>query len=129
MSGWTKVNVPAWAGPDPIDATLTKVGGEFRAYYRVGAGGGIQWSVSDDLVTWENKGPCPGDVNIPWIFGAYNAARLYEDKDYARWLYDNPPEGEGPSACTECGTCLEQCPNRIPIIDQLNEVKAFFEGS
>jgi hypothetical protein len=94
LSGWTKVNVPAWAGPDPIDATLIKVGGEFRAYYRVGAGGGIQWSVSDDLVAWENKGPCPGDVNdrAKRGYGYQEAPYVFRWRG-SYWMLTDPHEG------------------------------------
>jgi len=44
----------------PIDVSLLKVDDHFRAYYRVGKGGGLQWATSKNLTTWENQGKCPG---------------------------------------------------------------------
>lgn len=63
LNGWKLVGVPEFNQPDPIDASLIKVGDAFRAYYRVGKGGGIQWATSPDLQTWENHGQCRGAVN------------------------------------------------------------------
>ncbi len=43
IDGWKRVDVPRLNQPDPIDVSLLEVGGQYRAYYRVGRGGGIQW--------------------------------------------------------------------------------------
>ncbi|MFH1716483.1 MAG: hypothetical protein ABIF19_03965, partial [Planctomycetota bacterium] len=48
LNGWQKVNARGLSAVDVIDATLIRVGDEFRMYYRVGKGGGIHWAVSRD---------------------------------------------------------------------------------
>ncbi|MDP6779116.1 MAG: aldo/keto reductase [Candidatus Latescibacteria bacterium] len=70
--------------------------------------------------------PCPEEVNIPRIFKMYNDARVYgfgeqARKQYARWGDEAPEGGNLADACAECGQCIEECPQDIPIIDQLKE--------
>lgn len=70
--------------------------------------------------------PCPNEVNIPYIFGKYNEARVYglwesacavyQDERMWRWV-----EGKPADACLECGECEEKCPQHIPIRKQLAE--------
>ncbi|MEM7315447.1 MAG: sulfatase-like hydrolase/transferase, partial [Planctomycetota bacterium] len=89
VDGWKLVGVPGFKQPDPIDASLVKVDDHFRAYYRVGKGGGVQWSVSTDLMTWANQGKCRGDVNsadrgfgyqeAPYVFKFANAYWMLTD--------------------------------------------------
>jgi hypothetical protein len=110
LSGWKKSDVPAFTD-DCIDATLIKVGDEFRAYYRVGVKPNyIVWSVSKDLVHWENKGPCPGDINdeakkdfdyqeAPFVFrfadafwmltDPHKGLVVYKSNDGVRWVRNN----------------------------------------
>lgn len=75
---------------------------------------------------------CPQEVNIPAIFQAMNYYRVYGIKDHARSLYDaiGGPSAKGAkaSACIECGTCEEHCPQHIAIREQLRECAAVFEG-
>ena len=67
--------------------------------------------------------PCPSEVNIARIFQKYNEARVYGLWDQARAAYQNwnTRWGQQADACTECGECLEKCPQHIPIPDQLAE--------
>jgi len=95
LHGWKLSDTPPFTGPDPIDATLLKVGGEFRAYYRVGDNGGIQWSSSPDLKTWTQHGKLPGDINAP----AAQRGFEYQEGPYAfrfgggYWLISDPHQG------------------------------------
>jgi uncharacterized protein len=74
--------------------------------------------------------PCPEEVNIPKIFKLYNDARVYGLKDlsrkqYAQWKEKLPEGGLQADACVECGECEEECPQDIPIKDQLKEAHAY----
>ena len=72
--------------------------------------------------------PCPNDVQIPRIFELVNYGRIYGLVDYARRAYRELLEGKAwpkgaraADACTECGQCVEKCPQKIKIIEQLRE--------
>ncbi len=66
--------------------------------------------------------PCPQEINIPKIFEAMNYHRVWGLTEHARSIYqDIDPNAE---ACVECGQCEEQCPQNIPIIEQLKKSHA-----
>lgn len=95
LHGWTLATPSQFPGPDPIDATLLSIGGETRAYYRVGKGGGIQWSSSRDLTTWTHNGKLLGDVNAPAAqrgFDYQEAPYVFRFAD-AFWLLTDPHKG------------------------------------
>ncbi|QDU56024.1 Glycosyl hydrolases family 43 [Aeoliella mucimassa] len=95
LDGWKLVNVPNFNQPDPIDASLLRIGDEYRAYYRVGKGGGIQWATSTDLSEWTPQGKCPGDVNAPARqrgFGYQEAPYVFRWRD-RYWMLTDPHEG------------------------------------
>ncbi|MEM9479066.1 MAG: family 43 glycosylhydrolase, partial [Verrucomicrobiota bacterium] len=91
IDGWKQVKSPDFNQPDPIDVSLLKIGDEFRAYYRVGNNGGIQWATSKDLLTWENQGKCPGDVNVKGI-GYQEAPYVFAFGDWY-WMLTDPHKG------------------------------------
>lgn len=71
--------------------------------------------------------PCPSNVAISGIFQLMNYYSAYELKEYARREYqnigsDNEDETQQADACTECGRCEEQCPQKIKIMEKLKEV-------
>lgn len=76
--------------------------------------------------------PCPSEVAISRIFELMNYYRVYGLKEYARKQYQDigvgtldsgeKDEREKADACTECGRCEEQCPQRIEIIERLKEI-------
>jgi len=95
IDGWQLVGIPEFAQPDPIDVSLLKVGDAYRAYYRVGHGGGIHWASSPDLMTWTNHGQCPGDVNASPDergFGYQEAPYVFHWMD-RYWMLTDPHEG------------------------------------
>ncbi|MEM1069557.1 MAG: sulfatase-like hydrolase/transferase [Planctomycetota bacterium] len=93
VDGWELVEIPEFKQPDPIDVSLLKVDNGYRAYYRVGKGGGIQWATSTDLTSWENQGKCLGDVNSSDRgFGYHEAPYVFEFKD-RYWMLTDPHEG------------------------------------
>lgn len=71
--------------------------------------------------------PCPSQVAISRIFELMNYYRVYGLKEYALREYQTIGSGENDErekadACTECGRCEEQCPQKIEIIDKLKEI-------
>lgn len=77
--------------------------------------------------------PCPSGVAIPACLGVYNAKYALQDR-HPRLSYamlvggvfgGNPAYA---SLCTDCGTCLERCPQGLPIPDLLRDVAREFEG-
>jgi predicted aldo/keto reductase-like oxidoreductase len=79
--------------------------------------------------------PCPSGVNIPQNFAILNDAYIDSSK-FRSWLTrrgykslvgskekldkDNP--NGNASMCTECNKCLEKCPQKIAIPDELKKV-------
>ncbi len=95
IDGWKLADVPKFNQPDPIDVSLLKVGGKYRAYYRVGRGGGTQWAMSSDLTNWENQGKCRGGVNaLPEERGSgYQEAPYVFRWQNRFWMLTDPHEG------------------------------------
>ena len=69
--------------------------------------------------------PCESEVNIRqvlkqlihWdVYGWDMAKRYYNMIGKAAFL-----PGKNATGCTECGECLDKCPQGIPIIDKLKE--------
>jgi len=68
--------------------------------------------------------PCPNGVNIPGNFNLLNSASMYDALQSAKASYFFLKLGKSDAAnCIECGVCEELCPQNIPIIDKLLEVK------
>jgi len=69
--------------------------------------------------------PCPNGVNIPENFRLMNLHRVWDLTAAGRERYrrfDDSSEGNrSAAACLECGECEPQCPQHIPIIEQLKE--------
>jgi hypothetical protein len=95
VHGWKLVGIPEFTQPDPIDATLIKVGDVFHAYYRVAENGGIQWAVSPDLLKWDNRGQCAGEVNASSVqrgFGYQEAPYVFRIGNFF-WMLTDPHKG------------------------------------
>jgi len=74
--------------------------------------------------------PCPVGVNIPGNFMNYNRGFMFEDVDYAAYVYQEKYKDEQrASACVACGKCEPQCPQAIKIIDRLKEVDEGLNGT
>lgn len=76
--------------------------------------------------------PCPSGVNIPSCFAAYNMLHAagfvtgYQQYITGTSAHD-AQKSSGPSRCTACGKCEKHCPQHIPIIDSLKDVKKKME--
>ncbi len=70
--------------------------------------------------------PCEQEVNIAFIFQSLINFQVYGQEDAAKRRYsaigkEDWASGKNTEACTECGECLEKCPQKIPIIEQLKK--------
>jgi len=69
--------------------------------------------------------PCPSGVNIPQNFELYNDGFIHNSPAYSRALYSRfLTTAQRANACTQCGECLEKCPQNIAISDELAKVNA-----
>ena len=69
--------------------------------------------------------PCPFGVDIPDVLAALNNASMWDDSN--PWLAGYLSVGGKASLCTECGQCLEMCPQEIPIPALMKEAVTTFE--
>jgi len=66
--------------------------------------------------------PCPNKVDIPRILELYNETKKYGGLFQNKVLYTyHVPDIYKASSCTECGECLEKCPQKIDIPRWLSE--------
>ena len=64
--------------------------------------------------------PCPGNVNIPKVFSAWNELSLYGGDPKSSWPLKQLKEaGETPENCLQCGACEAACPQHLSIIEGL----------
>ena len=70
--------------------------------------------------------PCPSGVDIPHTFSLYNDAVMYNDAERSKRMFNSPmfPPESHPDNCIECGTCLEACPQKINIPEELKKADA-----
>jgi len=71
--------------------------------------------------------PCSSGVEIPSIFQMYNDAMMWDDPRTGRFRYRGPGglnEEQRADQCTDCGECVEACPQDIPIPEWLEKAHA-----
>ncbi len=88
--------------------------------------------------------PCPNGVAIPWIFRLLNELGYWGERrrdilisfynrcaktpeDYEKRLSKEEEVEGAASLCTQCGECLEKCPQQIDIPDILEKINGIFE--
>jgi uncharacterized protein len=66
--------------------------------------------------------PCPNGVDIPGVFDLYNEMTIYDAPQIAQFRYQGPygmkPEQRA-DKCVECGHCVEVCPQKINVPEEL----------
>ncbi|WP_027340350.1 aldo/keto reductase [Halonatronum saccharophilum] len=70
--------------------------------------------------------PCPVGVNIPNIFNLYNEGKIYDKEEENTKEYNNIKPDERASACVECGSCEDICPQNLQIIKLLKKIDNYF---
>ena len=74
--------------------------------------------------------PCPQEINIPYLFEIMNRHRVYGLTEHAKSAYYEMSMGwswiksKDASKCISCGVCEGKCPQKLPIIKQLQETHA-----
>jgi predicted aldo/keto reductase-like oxidoreductase len=75
--------------------------------------------------------PCPRNVNIPGSFAAYNTSfslgRITGMQQYVTSIGLTSAKWGGPVQCVKCGKCESHCPQHLPIIKNLEEVRRRME--
>jgi predicted aldo/keto reductase-like oxidoreductase len=67
--------------------------------------------------------PCPNGVNIPSNFQLYNDSCLYRGSEIYSFFYGHLLEpAQRASGCIECLECVEKCPQKINIPEELKKV-------
>lgn len=70
---------------------------------------------------------CPVGVKIPEIMGLLNLEAMTGNNEFVKGLYSwQAAEGRA-SACVQCATCEDMCPQKIDIVNQLQTAAEHFE--
>ncbi len=73
--------------------------------------------------------PCPKNVAIPNIFRGYdNAAMLDTKPEFFNRYRSLKEENKAADQCVACGLCQKACPQHLPIIQYLKEIRAEYES-
>lgn len=71
---------------------------------------------------------CPEQIDIPTIFKALNARRLYPNDNRPNSAYKNATKERGKASdCIACGQCESVCPQHLNIIELIAEAAEKFE--
>ena len=71
---------------------------------------------------------CPMNIPIPDIFSARNKQMVFGMIERGQAEYDRSTEGKGKASdCIACGQCEGACPQRINIIERLQDCASVFE--
>ena len=104
------------ARADSLTAEELELAEEVRRTYRA--------RIVADCTACKYCMPCPAGVDIPGCIRQLNNAALYDDLESAKRGYARISEKA--SACTQCGSCEERCPQGIAIPEVLEKAAALF---
>jgi predicted aldo/keto reductase-like oxidoreductase len=75
--------------------------------------------------------PCPRGVNIPGCFSACNISyvmgRVVGWQQYMTSAAFTSRKHGGPSLCVACGRCEQRCPQKLPVVQSLRDVRRRME--
>ena len=64
--------------------------------------------------------PCPGGVDIPRVFAAWNESSLYDIPKEHNWNYQELERmNQGADRCLKCHACEKKCPQHLDIVECL----------
>lgn len=64
--------------------------------------------------------PCPGGIDIPRVFAAWNEVALYGGDPAENWnVMELKRLGQTPDKCLKCGKCEKACPQYLKIMENL----------
>ena len=68
--------------------------------------------------------PCPSKVWIPYNMNLYNDFLMYETEEASIKMYERLEIAkEAASGCIECGQCEKVCPQGLPIMENMKEIR------
>jgi predicted aldo/keto reductase-like oxidoreductase len=70
---------------------------------------------------------CPSGVDIPGVFKIINDYALIRDSFAAKDAVNSLAPEARPEYCTECGVCMEHCPQSINIPEQMKKADKIFK--
>lgn len=66
--------------------------------------------------------PCPGGVDIPRVFAAWNEISLYGGEPKYNWnVMELKRLNQTPENCLKCGKCEKACPQHLSIMESLQK--------
>lgn len=65
---------------------------------------------------------CPAGVDIPEMFRLFNRYSIGKNKEAYKREYEALDQGKQASACVACGQCMEHCPQKIQIPEELKKI-------
>ncbi|ULQ59186.1 aldo/keto reductase [Brucepastera parasyntrophica] len=71
---------------------------------------------------------CPFGVDIPGNFSIFNEFCGSRNREAFDTAMKNLGESAQPDKCTRCGTCVELCPQKINIPDELEKISSLVHG-
>lgn len=73
--------------------------------------------------------PCDSGVMIPDILSRYNDACMFEESEaFYRFYRRLQEERKDASLCSQCGKCLEACPQQLPVTEVLQDVEEYYKA-
>lgn len=70
---------------------------------------------------------CPAGLEIPALLAALNNCRLFPGAPGAKSQWEQATQrGAAPARCVACGQCEAACPQHLPIVSLLQELKSAF---
>ena len=71
---------------------------------------------------------CPSSIDIPQVFRAMNAYKIYNNLAGAKGNYGFATMGKGKASdCIACGNCEAACPQHIVVSEEMKEISAIFD--